>query len=212
MELEIETKSMEVTSGDDEILNIIQDSPFHNVPVEVFLHICSFLDIQDAVITLGKVCKRFAHILSDENLWKYRFGRRWTSGHIVHLMKDEEESEFDWKNACYVSENEFDNWKEENKKFDHMVVCDCHISSIDALLLLESGKICVSGSRDRSIAVWNAPRNENEKPVFTQKQLAHDGWIWEIVNAHDTIFSCSWDNTIKSWSLNSQIKLGNTFR
>ncbi|KAJ9577389.1 hypothetical protein L9F63_006012, partial [Diploptera punctata] len=64
-----------------------------------------------------------------------------------------------------------------------------------------SGILCITGSRDRSLGVWNlssAVEGDTEIPYFICSD-AHKGWIWKLTSYDDTIYSCSWDTTIKSW-------------
>lgn len=47
--------------------------------LQIFLHICSYLDARCIAHSLSLVCKRFYEILSDTTLWKLRITKRWGS-------------------------------------------------------------------------------------------------------------------------------------
>lgn len=189
------------------------DSPeftlFDQLPIEIFLHICSFLEVKDMVLTLSRVCRRFHEILSDETIWKCWIAKRFRSRYPIVPM----DSEFDWRGACFDIEKEWKLWGSKDERVRYINVNDVHISSCDAVLFINSGTLCVSGSRDRSIALWN-PLLLSERPYrFSHHQLAHDGWIWRLIYFNDTLYSCSWDNTVKSWSLStSNIQQISTYR
>lgn len=48
-----------------------------DLPIEIFLHICSFLDAATLVHRLSLVCKQFYQILNDDSLWKERISQIW---------------------------------------------------------------------------------------------------------------------------------------
>lgn len=59
--------------------------------------------------------------------------------------------------------------------------------------------MCIAGARDRTLTCWNIPASENKSPVCINN--AHYGWIWGLTAIDDTVYSCSWDETVKSWTL-----------
>lgn len=66
----------EETSGD---CNLSPFGPCYLVelPSELFLHICSFLDAKFVAETVGCVCKLFHSIVKNEKFWKVRIRKRW---------------------------------------------------------------------------------------------------------------------------------------
>lgn len=187
--------AMDESSDKDEEL-----SPFAVLPIEVFLHICSFLEVRDMVLTLGRVCKRFHEILSDEIIWKSWIVRRWDSKYPMIPIDDDH---FDWRGACFDIEKEWKLWKSREETMNYVSVNDVHISSVDAVLFINSGSTCISGSRDRSMVTWNPLDTSSKQPKFVRKDNAHEGWIWRLQFADDTLYSCSWDNTVKAWALDN---------
>lgn len=83
-------------------------------------------------------------------------------------------------------------------------------------LLFQNGEICISGGRDRGMALWNvldiAPHDQsynlttsaNVEPKHI-KHDAHSGWVWDLaadnIDYASAIYSASWDNTVKAWDL-----------
>lgn len=190
--------------------NVAELSPFAALPIELFLHICSFLEVKDLVLALSKVCKRFHEILSDENIWKSWIAKRWNCRYPMIPFDNEN---FDWRGACFDIEREWKLWKTKDETVNHVIVDDVHISSVDAVLFLNSGSVCVSGSRDRSLVIWYPLKLNNKRPKFLQKNVAHEGWIWRLQYVNDTLYSCSWDNMIKSWTMeNDDLQLKSAFR
>lgn len=171
-------------------------SHFATLPIELFLHICSFLDVSDIVEKLSRVCKRFNEILEDENIWKVWVAKRWNARYPVAPIENEY---FDWRGACLDLEKHWKTWRQK-EKFRYVKMSNVHISSSDAIIFLNSPAICISGSRDRSMVVWSPLKHNGGRPLYVQKQVAHEGWIWRMLYFQDTVYSCSWDNTIKTWS------------
>ncbi|XP_054011210.1 F-box/WD repeat-containing protein 9-like [Hylaeus anthracinus] len=168
-------------------------------PVEIFLHICSFLDASTLVHGLSLVCKQFYEILSSDSLWKVRINHIWpNTGYPV--LPPAEDDELFWKLSCVALEKQTSLWKKEDS-MERISLSNLQYSTIDGLLLMQDGHICISGARDRSLACWKLPTEENEKESVMCKELAHDGWIWDLTAIDNTIYSCSWDQSIKAWTL-----------
>lgn len=48
---------------------------------------------------------------------------------------------------------------------------------------------------------WKLPENENERGSTKYINSAHDGWIWDLTAIGNTVYSCSWDQSVKAWTL-----------
>ncbi|XP_076667010.1 F-box/WD repeat-containing protein 9 isoform X2 [Andrena cerasifolii] len=185
----------------DEVENDQTDSRLSllDLPVEIFLHVCSFLDASTLVHGLGLVCKQFHEILNDDSLWKVRISQIWPdSGYPI--LPPAEDDELFWKLSCVALEKQATLWKKEDS-MEELLLSKAHYSTIDGLLLMHHGNICISGARDRSLVCWTLPTTETEKESVTCIDFAHDGWIWDLAAIDNTIYSCSWDNTVKAWTL-----------
>ncbi|GBP84824.1 hypothetical protein EVAR_32723_1 [Eumeta japonica] len=94
-------------------------------------------------------------------------------------------------------------------------------------LPVENGKLCISGGRDRSLILWDMstikPADEFECIHTSIKNQpakicadAHLGWVWDLAadseNAATTVYSASWDNTVKAWDLNNGLAPLQTFQ
>jgi F-box/WD-40 domain protein 9 len=78
----------------------------------------------------------------------------------------------------------------------------------DSFSSLQSGLLCVSGSRDRSIVLWDLSDvlNGGTEVPFQMSTDAHKGWIWKLASCGETVYSCSWDTTIKAWNLTPNLQ------
>ncbi|XP_051159722.1 F-box/WD repeat-containing protein 9-like [Leptopilina boulardi] len=170
-----------------------------DLPVEVFLHICSFLDAGTLVHALGLVCKQFHEILNDDSLWKVRINQIWPNVKYPTLPPDEEDELF-WKLSCIAVERQTSLWYNEDS-IEKLSLSNVHYSTIDGVLLMHNGQLCISGARDRTLVLWRLPNDENKCLKSVTVDLAHKGWIWDLTSINDTIYSCSWDRTIKAWTL-----------
>lgn len=81
---------------------------------------------------------------------------------------------------------------------------------------LKNGKICISGGRDRLLICWqlNATRTiEHQQNANIACGFGHTGWIWDITCLGDnTIYSCSWDRTVRAWDLSNNFSSIRTFK
>lgn len=67
---------------------------------------------------------------------------------------------------------------------------------------LQDGTAYIAGARDRSLTYCNfACKDVVWKDTLTSIGSAHNGWIWDVTTIDNTIYSCSWDQTVKSWML-----------
>ncbi|XP_053615320.1 F-box/WD repeat-containing protein 9-like [Plodia interpunctella] len=208
------------------------DCALLNMPVEIILNICSFLDPHFLRNTLSKVCKRFDDILADEHLWKTWIHTK-VKGAFPPLphLKLWEEVEVDWEEICVEMDIERKKWSNVNETMKHVVVRDVHFASVDTVLLVNKGEVCVSGGRDRGMALWNIqdiksgdiviPDVECSTTVTDTKPRhirydAHSGWVWDLapdnMDAAKKIFSASWDNTVKAWDLETGFECIETFQ
>ncbi|XP_029172741.1 F-box/WD repeat-containing protein 9-like [Nylanderia fulva] len=168
-----------------------------DLPVEIFLHICSFLKASTLVHSLSLVCKQFYLILKDDSLWKARINRMWPDASYP-LLRPAKPDKLFWKLSCVAIEKQRTIWglKECSMKKINSHGCG---STVDALLLMHDGTAYIAGARDRSLIYCNF--REGWKYRVTDMGSAHNGWIWDVTTIDNTIYSCSWDQTVKSWML-----------
>ncbi|XP_028404732.1 F-box/WD repeat-containing protein 9-like [Dendronephthya gigantea] len=173
-----------------------------DLPPEVLLTIFLYLRTKFVLNTVACVCKLFYYIITPETTWKTRFGKIWPkrvtnsdSGYISPR----------WKELCHQHE-EFDkHWLEHEMKFDSFTISQEF--PIDSVLLMNSGKTLITGSRDRSICVKDLENIKNvENPSELQSTVInrHEGWIWRLISDPITpgqFCSGSWDGYIMLWDL-----------
>ena len=184
------------------------------LPTEILIHICHFLDAAFVRTVLSRVNRRLAQLVCDPIIWKLRISARWPSR---YPPISPEEPPWEWARACASREKFSNNWaKHESVK--EKVKVRGHYSSVDTVLLMEHG-LLVTGSRDRSLALWNVNQMEEEgggnKGGLIQKWAdVHKGWVWSLssdANNGSTVVSCGWDNTAHLWKLtNTEMILENS--
>ncbi|XP_043274234.1 F-box/WD repeat-containing protein 9-like [Venturia canescens] len=174
---------------------------FLDLPVEVFLHICSFLDTKTLLHGLSCTCKQFYEILNDDSLWKVRIGQIWQNVRYPVFPPDEEDDSF-WKQSCVRIENHVSFWK--NKQgVREISLAEGHFTTVDTLMLIEKGQYLISGGRDRTLCCWDLCSGWNTNTQYETNQMSHDGWIWDLTAVDKTFYSCSWDKSVKSWHINN---------
>ena len=64
---------------------------------------------------------------------------------------------------------------------------EAHLGTVDAIRLFKAGHkaFCLSGARDRKIALWDLSSTCHDDPAknsweCTAVEEAHNGWIWSI--------------------------------
>ncbi|XP_026497954.2 F-box/WD repeat-containing protein 9-like isoform X1 [Vanessa tameamea] len=196
-----------------------------NMPLEIILKICSYLDANFIKNNLSKVCQRFNDILDDISLWKYRASCKMRGCFPPLFNLDSwKEDDVDWTDMCIEMEAERNKWCNVDKTTKHLVIKDVHYASVDAVILVNKGQTCISGGRDRCLALWNVldiQIDDNIDTVLTDlkptkiRHDAHAGWVWDLatvdVDSANTVYSASWDNTVKAWDINCGFECIETF-
>jgi len=186
------------------------DLRLDTLPIEVFLHISSFLESGFLLRRMSLVSKHFYNILCNENTWKIRQTKRW-GHHGVYPPVPVNDDEFCWSLSCLKREEQWKLWGDEGNLRN--VELKMHIGCVDAVHLFEGGTLLASGSRDRSILIWNVEKCFEEpspKPVVI-KDNAHKGWIWAFCISQSHLLSASWDTTVKIWDRGEDFRLVHQF-
>ncbi|XP_054278171.1 F-box/WD repeat-containing protein 9-like [Macrosteles quadrilineatus] len=167
------------------------------IPLEVFLHICSFLDGKELTGSLKYVCKSFYEILTDDSTWRTWLKHRWPDFPTGNLCY--KDGDIPSTSLCLHIDRAFTLWSKEESNFSKWSNDTAHISTVDAVKLIQGGRVGISGSRDRSLSVWNT----TDKLTLVQNVTGHTGWIWNLAYCTEMhqLFSCSWDTLVKQWSL-----------
>uniref|UniRef100_F7H7R9 F-box and WD repeat domain containing 9 n=1 Tax=Callithrix jacchus TaxID=9483 RepID=F7H7R9_CALJA len=163
-----------------------------SLPPELLLEICSYLDARLVLHVLSRVCHALRNLVLDHVTWRLRAQRR---------------KNFDWPAACTELEQHLSRWAEDGRWAEHFCLANGHISSIDSVLLLQGGALCLSGSRDRNVNLWDLrqlgmePSQVLVKTLGTDRFSTHEGWVWSLAAQDHCVCSGSWDSTVKLWDM-----------
>ena len=183
-----------------------------DLPTEVLIHLFGFLDAGFVRTVLSRVNRRLAQLVADPIIWKLRIAYRFPAKYPPVVP---EESQWDWAKACSVRENFHSQWSKHETTKDKVRV-NGHYSAVDAILLMNQG-LLVTGSRDRSLALWNVQQmdnNDGRSGLIQKWSDVHTGWVWSFSkDASDpsTLISVGWDNKAHVWRLkDAEMVLENT--
>ncbi|KAK8771095.1 hypothetical protein V5799_025660 [Amblyomma americanum] len=181
------------------------DASLEALPTEILFKIFSSLDAPFIIEVVSKLCTRFADLLGDDSFWKAKLAATWPKPYPVPVAED-----FDWKEACIERERQFNQWTNWEDEMRSVHIRDAHFGSIHALLLMNGGSTCVTGSRDRSLKIWSFGDQdiaaEEGGRLLHSVYEAHEAWIWVLCTMGNTLMSSSFDATLKLWDIESGLR------
>ncbi|XP_072255584.1 F-box/WD repeat-containing protein 9 [Pyxicephalus adspersus] len=193
----LDLKKSPVTGDHGEISSMLL-----RLPLELILHIMSFLDPRFILSVLPLVCRTLRDVVADKVMWRLRVQRNIGTNFPVV-----EQETFEWPAACIELEEQLSKWSDNGKKAEYFSLSDGHFAPVDSVLLLEKGSLCLSGSRDRNVILWdlkNLGQKEetvNFKVLGTSRTGTHTGWAWTLAACGNQVCSGSWDSTMKIWDI-----------
>ncbi|XP_062976595.1 F-box/WD repeat-containing protein 9 isoform X2 [Elgaria multicarinata webbii] len=173
-----------------------------SLPLELILEICSYLQAKFVLGVLPLVCRTLRDIVQDEVTWRIRVLKR--IGSCYPVVEDDD---FNWPDACIELEEHLQQWAENGRNTEYFSLAEGHFASVDSVLLLQGGELCVSGSRDRNVNLWDlrqlgrAPEKVLVKALGTERNGTHKGWVWALAARENCVCSGSWDSTVKLWDM-----------
>ena len=155
-----------------------------DLPQEVLLHIFSHLSAPDAFRT-GIVCREWQILLNDNRLWESFFRRDFKSRYASSKVENTQQN---YKKRYLMHANPV------NRNVFEKDVLKGHIDKVISLVYADG--MLFSGSRDRTIRVWNIHKRNCQ---FVLR--GHKAWVTSLVYADKLLYSSSNDQTIKIWNL-----------
>ncbi|XP_066935181.1 F-box/WD repeat-containing protein 9-like [Clytia hemisphaerica] len=184
-------------------INNIED-----LPPELLLNIFRFIDVRTLFGKVVLTCKYFHDILTAEGIWQTLFALKWKE-HKVVTDVDYIKS---WGKVYMAFEDIEIFWKKNSGKRLVKKKLVGHSGTVDALHIMPSRKIYISGGRDRNAMVWRSKHDGYEGQELLEV-LQHKGWVWGICsdeNKDSEFITTSFAPEVNVWNI-ERLDLVNTF-
>lgn len=173
-----------------------------DLPLEILLHVASFMSPKDIICNLCQVCKTLYHIFAHDHYWKTRISLRWPGKYPVLDRED-----FNWMRACMEREEIHSQWSDPNQNFHHVMYKDGFFAAVDVVHLFQGGDLLAIGSRDRHLNIVDLRKYDCDKPnpckdmqIFADHKI-HKGWVWSMASCDNVLATGSWDTYVRLWNL-----------
>ncbi|CAD5125174.1 DgyrCDS13417 [Dimorphilus gyrociliatus] len=118
------------------------------------------------------------------------------------------ENKINWRNVCLGWEKIEDVWKNNKGSMIEFSNNRDFAGVVDCCLLYDNGNKLVTGSRNKSLQIFDLEKLQNKIPFLANVQAsaktnAHSGWIWCMEERQGKLATGSWDTSIKIWDLNN---------
>ena len=74
---------------------------------------------------------------------------------LLNTTSVDDDFSFSWKKVCIQHEDMDRFWSDPFTSLDFYRLKDQHFAPVDAVHIMAEGRLCISGSRDRTLGVWN---------------------------------------------------------
>ncbi|XP_076441175.1 F-box/WD repeat-containing protein 9-like [Babylonia areolata] len=183
------------------------------IPVEILLHICSFLEAGVIIDTLSHVCQKFCDLFCNESYWRIRMVKRWPKKY-----PPVDYDEMDWQHSCVERERSHRVWSDPEQHTEHFKFTDNLFAAVDVVHLMQDGRLLAAGSRDRYLTLLDLSKYDSCRPE-TKKDMqlhcinkAHNGWIWSMASHNNHLYTGSWDTKIKVWDLAQDFTVSTSYK
>jgi hypothetical protein len=133
------------------------------LPTEILLLIFGYLPVLNQWKCVRLVSRKFRRLLGNDRHWQLLLNRY----AIVYpsTLTDSSVESFSYARACWMVETERRRWLSRRKSLQiaDAMLSNGHTATVDAIHIVPGtgGRICVSGSRDRSMCVWDLHKAKN---------------------------------------------------
>ena len=124
--------------------------------------IFSHLEPRYLLENVAKVCSKFSSLLLDEAYWKIRIFKQWPS----KFPPVTPSLPLNWLEIAIEREEMVKRYgRKGNSKLQSIVVSNTHYAACDSILMLPipDRYLAVSGSRDRSLVLWDVKGSKSTK-------------------------------------------------
>ncbi|KAI8364042.1 WD40-repeat-containing domain protein [Choanephora cucurbitarum] len=173
--------------------SVVIDSPtmiyrLQKLPIELILHMLMYLDYK-SLLKLSQTCKQLHQLCQNRYLWQ----RLFQTDHLLHRIQ----LTYDYRSLYKNHHQLHQRWRKGQVRTRYLTG---HEDSVYCLVWLGPDRI-VSGSRDRSIKVWDLIQTHSSSLVLTKTH--HEGSVLclRVADNHRFMVSGSSDATCLIWSL-----------
>lgn len=177
----------------------------HTLPPELLFEIFNYIDVKTLMTVVRIVSRYFYDFFNSQEFWEMRLANCFCGANAIQLTNSEMSRIHSIGLPLATSKIELGKSLSSKKHVERFTVSGSHYGDVHCVKILSGvNKVAVSGSRDKTICVYDLKLLGTQESSVLNTNTDHNGWVWTIdqEDRNSTrLVSGSWDSFIHLYEL-----------